>query len=378
MEKFKPIFGYKTKNYYSTKVLLRGSTQIFTFKTAINSNRIRILLTNKFNHKKLRVSKMTLTVDNIKYNVTLNGKKRFHLKADSEVYSDEIVMYENIYDSITLTSKFTWFAKAYSASDFNSTIIAKVDHVNLFNKKINLGLTTKAINKPDLQILVLIKQVEAMSDKIKNITWFGDSLTNHGHYTQALQKRLIDNNLLITILNAGQSGNRLLKDGRLLFKDIFGVSALKRIDEDVFKYDLPDLVVVAVGINDLIHPASTVSALEMPETSEMIEGYLELLKIIKSYKSLAAIATITPFNGYKVSTLLKAEHCRQEINKWIRSQTDFDLIIDLDEIVRDPKDSSWLQPVFRGDDNLHFLKEGGQIIADKINLETLTGILLNK
>lgn len=378
MEQFKPIFGYKTKNYKLTRVLLRGSKQIFTFKTAINSNRIRILLTNKFSHKKLRVSKMTLTVDNIQYNVTLNGKKRFHLKADSEVYSDEIVLNENIYDSITIMSKFSWFSKAYSASDFNSTVIAKVDHVNLFNKKVNLGLRTKAINKPDLQILVLIKQVEAVCNEMKNITWFGDSLTNHGHYTQALQKRFIDNKSLVTILNAGQSGNRLLKDGRLLLKDIFGVSAIQRIENDVFEYNKPDLVVVAVGVNDLIHPASTVSAVEMPQTYEMIDGYLQLLKTIKSHKSLAAIVTITPFNGYKENILPQAEVVRQEVNTWIRSQKDFDVVIDLDEIVREQKDPTWLKPVFRGDDNLHFLKVGGQIIAEQIDLKAIEDLLWKK
>ena len=41
------------------------------------------------------------------------------------------------------------------------------------------------------------------------------------------------------------------------------------------------------------------------------------------------------------------------------------------EIVEDKTDASILAEPFRGDDNLHWDAEGGQIIADTINIEEL-------
>lgn len=368
---FKPVYAYKTKDYSLTRIFLHGTKQTLIVKTAVASNKVRILLTNKYSPKTLRIRKMFIKVDGIEYRVLLNNKKRFKLSAGEEVYSNVINLYESDYDEITVTTYFGLFSKAYSASDFNSTKVARVKHLGIFNREVNLGLRTKAINKPHLQIVILVKQIELMTDKAKTIVWLGDSLTNHSHYTQAISQKLINSNQPISILNAGQSGNRLLKDGRLLLKEIFGVSTLSRIEEDVFKYNQPDVVVVAIGVNDLIHPATTVSAEEMPETYEMIDGYLELLKIIRSHNAKAAIATITPFNGYKDNVLPEAEERRQEINLWIRGQQDYDLVIDIDGIVREEDDQSWLKPVFRGDDNLHFPKEGGEIIAEKIDLDQL-------
>ncbi|NLC55062.1 MAG: hypothetical protein GX769_04190 [Erysipelothrix sp.] len=375
MSKYVPVFGYKTKNYNLTRVFIHGTSQTLTFKTAISGNKIRILFTNKFSPRNLRVLRMYLIIEGVKYNVTLKNKRWFKLKPNQEVYSDVINLYQDNYDFITIETKFGFFAKGYSAGDFNSTKQALVKHYGIFNRKVNLGLRTKAISKPHLQISLLIKQVEIIDQKAKSVAWLGDSLTNHAYYTQALQNRIIEKKYPVSIINAGQSGNRLLKDGRLLLKDIFGDSALSRIENDIFKFNKPAVVVVAVGINDLIHPATLVSAEELPETYEMIDGYLELLKIIKSHKSKAVITTITPFNGYKDNVLPQAEERRKEINAWIRSQKDYDWVFDLDAIVKDDQDSTWLAPVFRGDDNLHFLQEGGQIIADKFDLESLIKLL---
>ena len=117
-------------------------------------------------------------------------------------------------------------------------------------------------------------------------------------------------------------------------------------------------------------------AAELPTASEMINGYLKLLEIIRLHDAKAVITTITPFNGFKETVLPEAELVRQEVNQWMRNQTDYDNVFDLDEIVKDPYDSSWLAPQFRGDDNLHFVSEGGIEIANKFDLEILLDLVL--
>lgn len=375
MKKFKPIYGYKTKDYSLMRIFVHSSRQKLKIKVSNASDEIRILLTNKYNPKKLKVRELYVIVNKIKYPIYLKGKKRFKLKANQEVYSDTIILSTKDYREMTVVCKFGLFSKVYGASDFNSTKVYNVEHLGICNRKVNLGLRTKAINKPNLQIVLLIKQVEAKSKRRKTITWFGDSLTNHSHYTQALQKRIIENNLPITIVNAGHSGNRLLKDGRLLLKPVFGIAGIKRIEEDVFKFNQPNSVVVALGVNDLIHPATNVSAEEMPTSKEMIDGYIKLCRKIQENNSKAIIATITPFKGFKDNILPEAEVVRQEVNTWIKTQRYFDYIIDLDVIVRQEDHPDTLQKQFQGDDNLHFPAEGGSEIAQAIDLKVLNNII---
>ena len=214
-----------------------------------------------------------------------------------------------------------------------------------------------------------------MSDTHKSIAWFGDSLTNHSHYTAALQERIFDNNQQVTILNVGQSGNRLLKDGRNIMKESFGIRGIKRIHHDVFEYNKPEAVVVALGINDLIHPGTAVAQTEFPTFEEMIQGYRYLLSVIRENNAKAIIATITPFGNYNIAVLDEAEDMRQRLNEWIRNQEEFDYVLDMASIVEDKEDASLLAKPFRGDDNLHWDANGGEIIANQINVKEILDLI---
>lgn len=369
--KFTPVYSYKTKDYTLLKMRLNGSKQILKIRSLFDTKQIRILLTNIDNPHPMRIRYMEVIVNGEKYPVTLNNKTGFILPPHSELYSDLINVNISLATAMVVVTRFSFFTKAFSASDFNSTKIASSEHYGIFNRNMLLGMKTKAISKPNVQIVALVKQIEMMSDKHQTITWFGDSLTNHSHYTAALQERIFDMNKQVTILNAGQSGNRLLKDGRNIMKESFGIRGIKRIHHDVFEYNKPDAVVVALGINDLIHPGTAVAQTEFPTFEEMIEGYRYLLSVIKEHQAKAFIATITPFGNYNIAVLDEAEVMRQRLNEWIRTQDEFDGIIDMAEIVEDKTDASILAEPFRGDDNLHWDAEGGQIIADTINIEEL-------
>lgn len=372
--KFTPIYSYKSKDYAHHKIRLRGVKQNLKIKMPIKAQRFRLLFTNLYNSHRLRIKKVEIIINGNYYPITLNGKTKFSIKPFKEVYSDEIEIDEEDVVAILISVKFAFFNRAYTVSDFNSIKIHAVDHMDMFNSPKNIGLATKSISKPNLQLVALIKQVEAITE-LKSITWFGDSLTNHGHYTQPLQVRMHQDNKALTILNAGHSGNRLLRDGRHLMKNEFGISGLKRIQHDVFDFNQPDAVVVALGINDLIHPGSTVPQDELPTFEAMQAGYLDLLKQIKGHHAKAIICTITPFEGYKVSTLAAAEKIRQALNAWIRTQSDFDLVLDIDEVVKDPNNPKQLDSPYIGDDYLHWDALGGQMLADQIDLQSIYTLL---
>lgn len=372
---FKPVYSYKTKDYTLLNMHLNGNKQILTFDTLVSGSKIRILLTNINNPRKMRVMSLNVMVNGVTYPITYKGSQRFTMPPHSEFYSDEIEVHIPFANAMVVTSRFGLFTKAYSASDFNSTKLIKSQHKGVLNRDIHLGLKTKAISKPHLQIVVLVKQVEVYGD-FKTITWFGDSLTNHSHYTQPVAKKIFEKKKEIMLLNAGHSGNRLLKDGRNIMKASFGNSGLSRIQHDVFDYNKPDTVVVALGVNDLIHPGTTVSAKEFPTFDDMINGYLMLLSIIRKNNAKAIICTITPFKGYNVAILDKAEAMRNQINEWIRNQDDFDMVIDIASIVEDKNDPSKLGESFKGSDNLHWNESGGQIVADHIDVDQIIKLTL--
>lgn len=368
--KFTPVYAYKTKDYSLHKLHLGGRTQTLTFRTHTSGNKLRFLLTNKYSPHAVKVRNLSAIINGRTYSITVDGKSSFKLSAYDEKYTDAVAIDHNQINAIVAKASFPMFTHFHAASDFNSTKIASVEHKGILHRNVNLGIATKTISKPHLQIVTLIKQVEVFNDN-KTIAWFGDSLTNHSYYTQPLQERIYDAKQSITLVNVGHSGNRLLRDGEMLYKHDFGISGLKRFEEEVFKYNKPELVVIAIGVNDLIHPGRTVARNQLPTLDSMIDGYRELLKTIRKYAAKGIICTITPFKGYSNVVLEEAEQLRLEINEWIRNQSEFDDVIDLCKLVTDKSDEAQLAVEFRGDDNLHWDQKGGQIIANSIDLNQL-------
>ncbi len=372
--KFTPVYSYKTKDYTLLKMRLNGSKQVLTLKTLFSGDKIRILLTNIDNPHAMKIRHMEVIINGKEYPITVNKKTRFILPPHSEFYSDVLDVNIPLATAMVVRTRFSLFTKCFSASDFNSTKIVTSEHFGRLNRKMLLGMKTKAMSKPNVQIVALVKQIDVHCDN-KSIAWFGDSLTNHSHYTAALQERIFKQDERITILNAGQSGNRLLKDGRNIMKESFGIRGIKRIHHDLFEYNKPDLVVVALGINDLIHPGTAVAQTEFPTFEEMVEGYEYLLSVIREHESKAVIATITPFGNYNIAVTEEAEPMRVRLNDWIRTQTQFDYVLDIAEIVEDKEKPYRLAEPFKGDDNLHWDASGGQIIADKIDLEAILNLI---
>ncbi|NLY62712.1 MAG: hypothetical protein GX074_02490 [Erysipelothrix sp.] len=375
--KYSPIYGYKTKDYSLHKLHLRGRKQVLTFSTQVSGDTMRILFTNKYSHKSLRVMSVNMIINGNSYPIKVAGKTSFKMPAHTEYYSDEIKLPYQDLSAVVINARFGLFASAYGSSDFKSHKIINATHRGMLNRKVHLGLSTKAISDLSLKLVALIKQVEIVSDQ-KSIAWFGDSLTNHSHYTQPLQARLFEAKANINIVNAGHSGNRLLHDGSNILKEEFGIAAINRFYEDVMEYNTPDLVVVALGVNDLIHPGRTSPQDEMPSLQDMIDGYLNLHDQIRAKNAKAVITTITPFGGYSNAILDYAEELRLAINVWIKNQKDFDHVIDINAIVEDPDNPGYLKDEFKGHDNLHWEQIGGQIIADSIDLESLIKLVNEK
>ncbi|MGI9089879.1 MAG: SGNH/GDSL hydrolase family protein [Gemmatimonadaceae bacterium] len=213
----------------------------------------------------------------------------------------------------------------------------------------------------------------------RSVVGFGDSITDGAgstldtdhRWTDFLAQRLATDN--VSVLNAGISGARMLKDR-------MGTNALARFDRDVLSQPHVKTVIVLMGINDISWPGHIYAPRDPALTpDELITGYRQLIARARSNRVRIVGATLTPFEGALENTPLKGyystakDQVRQAVNTWIRTSGEFDAVIDLDALMRDPQHPTRLRPAFDSGDHLHPGDAGYKIMADALESKLLFG-----
>jgi lysophospholipase L1-like esterase len=185
-----------------------------------------------------------------------------------------------------------------------------------------------------------------------------------GRWPDVLARRLRAASRPLSVLNAGISGNRVLRDGTAGGNpDVYGPAAIRRLDADVLSQAGVTTVILFEGNNDLLEaPTATVE--------ELLGGYRQLIDVMHSRGLRVLQGTLTPVGGLDGAPP-DAEAKRQAINTWIREQSPADAVIDFDAAVRDPADPSRIDPDFDGGDHLHFNLAGHLVMGNAVPLELL-------
>jgi lysophospholipase L1-like esterase len=207
----------------------------------------------------------------------------------------------------------------------------------------------------------------------------GDSITDGNGSTPGTDQRWPDflaRRLApqgVAVLNAGISGNRLLRPG-------MGDSALARFERDVLRHPGLGAVIVLLGTNDIGWPGAAFAPHEsLPQVSEITNGLRQLVEQAHVRNVRVIGATITPFEGALKGTPLEGhyspvkESLRQAVNDWIRHSGAFDAVIDFDRLARDPSRPTRLRAEFDSGDHLHPGDAGYRAMADSIDLRDLLG-----
>jgi lysophospholipase L1-like esterase len=158
----------------------------------------------------------------------------------------------------------------------------------------------------------------------------------------------------LAAVNAGISGNRLLRDGASA-----GSGALARFDRDVLTVPgITDLIVLE-GINDIGWPGPFDIAAP-PSASELIRAYKQLIARAHARGIRVYGGTLTPFEGavYPGYYTATKEAIRAAVNDWIRRSRAYDAVIDFDAIARDPTHPDRLRGEFDSGDHLHLNDAG--------------------
>jgi lysophospholipase L1-like esterase len=202
------------------------------------------------------------------------------------------------------------------------------------------------------------------------IVAFGDSITEGGvastaikynSWPDALADRIAASPYAgkISVVNAGISGNRLLREGS-------GPAALARFDRDVCSVPGATHVILLEGINDIGNGHRRPP--EDPTIEELIGSYRQI--IARSHDCGLKIygATLTPYEGANYYDPA-GEAKRQALNTYIRTSGEFDGVVDFEKATRDPTaPTKWLTAVQNGD-NLHPNVAGYEAMAKAIDLK---------
>ncbi|MFG3547985.1 SGNH/GDSL hydrolase family protein [Streptomyces sp. NPDC047725] len=166
-----------------------------------------------------------------------------------------------------------------------------------------------------------------------------------------------------SVVNQGISGNRLLTSGP--GRPAANASTLSRFSRDVLGRTNVKVVVVAIGVNDVLHSP------ELADRDRIVEGLRTLVDMAHARGLKVVGATITPFGGYGRYTDAR-ETMRQQVNEEIREGRVFDEVVDFDKALRDRYDPRRLRAEYDSGDHLHPSDRGYARMAAALDLTTLT------
>ena len=167
------------------------------------------------------------------------------------------------------------------------------------------------------------------------------------------------------ILNEALAGNRVTHDGAEIGFTTLGTSALARLDSDVFGQTDVHTVIAQVGVNDInftTDPADRIIAGLRQLAAQAHEKDLRIL-----------VCTLGPFEGFVGPPAWDPtkEAIRAAVNDYIRSQHDFDAVVDVDKVLRDPAAPTKLRADFDFGDHIHPNDAGAKAIAAAVELNQL-------
>ena len=388
---WKTAWSYLPINYNTVLGSISNITQRTCFRNNLNGTEIKLKFSNRYGKERLILDDVVLgkkkrgrTFIGDSTAVTYEGNRRIVLQPGEEYYSDVIHLTVSDQEDLVLSVYVkettdiscvccTWYAKSWNTRygmDGNYTLDQEFMEVD--------GTEVYPALKDDPNVANHIFGVTEIKidteDDVKTVALFGDSITHMSYYSDALIERLYQSYPgKIAVLNRGIGGNRLLQD--YTRTDIvpgngalFGTAGIERFLPNVYGEELPDYVIVLIGVNDIMHPYVFNHLEERMTLQGYKEGIGQLIETAHRNGSKLFLGTITPFKQIEIDWFKEAEELRQRANDWIRKQSLSDGVIDFDMAVRDKERPEYLIENCHTGDGLHPNAEGGRKMAEAIPL----------
>lgn len=375
-----------------------GHTVSYQIPIQNKGEKIRLSLGNYYGEAPVKINALTVSTkkDSDFKVVTVSGMQSFILASSETIQTDEIAtrvaaedtLYLRIYyptqsetDRVVSGSVFGDFPERFEVGDYtqNNDFSVDLNYADTFVDDPYAMKFSQEFSQAKQRYTMTLQSVDVYSPEgIGTIVAFGDSITEQNHWVAPLQKEvLVQSNHQVSLVNAGISGNRLLRQIANLPRraQYFGLAGIERFEHDVFEVNSNvKTVIIALGLNDIHQPGTDVffSIDELPSFEEMIAGFEKLIKICRHYQARVFLATLSPFIGYaKAIKNDEKEVLRQQINEWIRKTRLSDGYYDFDTILTDNQNPPQLATSFDSGDKIHPSAVGGAAMTRAIDIEQL-------
>jgi lysophospholipase L1-like esterase len=173
----------------------------------------------------------------------------------------------------------------------------------------------------------------------------------------------------IAVVNSGISGNLLL---HAAVDPYVGPSMLSRFERDALSKPGVRWVMVFAGITDISSNDMLGAESKMVTAQHIIGGLQSLIARARAQGLKVWGATMGPYVGVEEPFFSAAgEAMRQEVNHWIRTAGAYDVVVDFEEVIRDPAQPDRLRPAVDSGDHLHPNDAGYRLMGEAIDLRLL-------
>jgi lysophospholipase L1-like esterase len=338
--------------------------------TSLGGDRVRVVLSNAFGtsslavgaaHVALREKDAAILAKSDRV-LSFGGSPSVNLPPGSAVVSDPV--------SLTVPASADLSIDMYLPGDTAASPSPLTTHAGALQTSYvsATGDQTGAADMPGAATIAawfFLARVEvAASDQTGAVVTFGDSITDgtrstpntNNRWPDHLARRLHEKKVNMGVLNLGIAGNRVLGDGA-------GVSALARFDRDVLAQAGVTHVIVLESINDIGIARDNAC----PTVRDLVAGQAQLIERAHARGIKIFGGTLLPFEGAAYYTA-EGEAKRKEYNEWVRTNKNYDGVVDFDAATRDPAAPTKLLPQYNSGDNLHLNDAGYQVMANAVDL----------
>lgn len=341
--------------------------------TSAGGSRVRVLVTNAFGMRPLRVGHAAIGIRGQGSQALLfRGRRSTVIRPGAAALSDPVPLRVAPLQALAVslflpqpTGPATEHAEAQQVN-----YVASGDHV-LDRSRAAFGTRTSD------WYFVSSVDVLAPARDLGAVVALGDSTTDgvgsvrgaNGRWPNDLARRLQPGSgNTLSVVDEGIGGNRVLNGAPCC-----GESAIARFRRDVLRRAGVRDVILLEGVNDIGFSAHT-GAATAPHTdvsaAQIIAGYSKLIAQAHAAHLRIFGGTITPFRGARYWTP-EGEAKREAVNRWILGSGAFDGVIDFAGAVEDPGGPTMLDPAYDSGDHLHPNRAGYQAMADAVDLRML-------
>jgi lysophospholipase L1-like esterase len=363
--------------------ILRYSNQTLreVVRASAGGDDVRVRISNTFGTDTLAIGEVHIAVSGSGSKIvpgtdrvlTFSGQKSVNIPAGAPVLSDPVRLEVKALSDLAVS---IYLPDATEVE--TSTLFQGASYVSLSS-----GNHSAAIDLPSpspVSAWPFLSGINVSSSKKgASIVAFADSATLTSEWPRFLGERLQARPATdhLGVVSVALAGNRLLhnsasQSGPAAPNPQWGQSLLTRFDRDVLAQAGVGHVVAFIGLNDIAGPGGFFPVSEAVTVDDLIAGYRQLIARAHEKGLTIQACTLPPLEG---NTSLPGydtpanEAARVALNRWIRTSGEFDGVVDVDRVLRDPSHPTRLLPLYDSGDHLHPNATGGRAIARAIDLK---------